>query len=280
MKLKSPVRRALLAALTAAGLSLSVLPVAQAQTTSDTLANVRERGTILIGVRNDFPPIGSVDGSGKPVGVGVDLGEAIAEKLGVKAEFVAVTSRTRFPLLQQGSIDIEIGVTTPTVEREKAVDFTIPYIWDAVNMLIKKGDSTKLADYGPPRKIATTQGSFVVDVLKEQLPDVQLELFQEFPEAVAALLNNRVDAVGINRASAAAFFKRNPDKLALSEDFFRDPWAIMVRKNDSNIRVEVNNILQRLWAGGEYQAIYEKHFGQAPDFYMWSPYRLQPGIAD
>ncbi len=249
-----------------------------AQAPAGTMEKIKSSGTILVGVRNDFPPIGSVDGRGKPIGFGVDLGEAIAKELGVKVEFVAVTSRTRFPLLQQGSIDIEIGVTTPTVEREKAVDFTIPYIWDAVDLLIKKGASAKLSDYGPPKKIATTQGSFVVDVIKQQLPQAELVLFQEFPEAVAALQNGRVDAVGINRASAVAFLQRDPKRLALSEDFFKDPWAIMVRKNDSPMRVAVNNILQKLWSDGSYQALYKKHFGDNPDFYMWSPYRLQPGI--
>lgn len=251
---------------------------AYADVPADTLEKIQSSGTILIGVRNDFPPMGSVDGRGNPIGFGVDLGKLIAEELGAKPEFVAVTSRTRFPLLNQGSIDIEIGVTTPTVEREKAVDFTIPYIWDAVDLIIKKGESKRLEDYAPPKKIATTQGSFVVDVIKEQLPDVELVLFQEFPEAVVALQNGRVDAVGINKASAAAFLKRDPDRLDLSEDFFKDPWAIMVRKNDSNIRVAVNNILQKLWADGTYQKLYQEHLGVEPDFYMWSPYRLQPGI--
>jgi len=263
----------------AAVLSLAATAVpAHAQATDGSVAKAKARGTLLVGVRNDFPPIGSVDGSGNPVGFGVDLGAAIAKELGIKPEFVAVTSRTRFPLLQQGAIDLEIGVTTPTVEREKAVDFTIPYIWDAVDLIVEKGASVKLADYAPPRKIATTQGSFVVDVIKQQLPNADLQLFQEFPEAVAALQNGRVDAVGINRASAVAFLKRDPDKLALSEDFFKDPWAIMVRKNDSDMRVTVNNILQKLWAEGAYQEMYKKHFGAEPDFYMWSPYRLQPGI--
>ena len=82
----------------------------KAQVPKDTVEAIKSKGEILIGVRNDFPPIGSVDGRGNPIGFGIDLGNAIADALGVKAKFVAVTSRTRFPLLKQGSIDIEIGV--------------------------------------------------------------------------------------------------------------------------------------------------------------------------
>src|SRR5690242_886709 len=104
-----------------------------AQPAADTLAKVKAAGTLLAGVRNDFPPIGSIDTGGKPVGFGPDLADAFAKKLGVKAEFVPTTSRTRIQLLQNGSIDCEFGITTPTVEREKTVDFSIPYVWDAVS---------------------------------------------------------------------------------------------------------------------------------------------------
>ena len=57
-----------------------------------------------------------------------------------------------------------------------------------------------------------------------------------------------------------------------------DPWAIMVRPNDSRWRTALNHTLQALWRDGVYQTLYEKHFGSKPKFYMWSPYKLQPGI--
>ena len=270
-------KKALPTLMLAAGLTAVGVSPANGQARA-TLDKAKASGKLLVGIRNDFPPVGSVDESGKPVGFGVDLGAAISKKLGFAPEFVAVTSRTRIPLLEQGAVDIEVGVTTPTVEREKTVDFSIPYLWDAVNLLIKKNGPDKLSDYAPPRKIASVQGSFVVTLIKERLPNAELVLFQEFPEAVMALQNGRVDAVGINRASAVAFLKRDPARLGLSQDFFKDPWAIMVRKNDSGIRVAVNNALQELWSDGTYAALYEKHFGSKPNFYMWSPYQLQPGM--
>ena len=122
-------------ALGAVGAGLGAMAMASeaiAQTPlADTLAKVKSAGTMLAGVRNDFPPIGSIDTDGKPVGFGPDLALAFGKKLGVKVEFVPTTSRTRIPILQNGSIDCEFGITTPTVERELTVDFTIPYVWDA-----------------------------------------------------------------------------------------------------------------------------------------------------
>jgi polar amino acid transport system substrate-binding protein len=193
-------------------------------TAGDTLAKVKAAGKMLAGVRNDFPPIGSIDTSGKTVGFGPDLAEAFAKKLGVALDLVPTTSRTRIPLLQNGSIDCEFGITTPTVEREKTVDFSIPYVWDAVGMIIKEGASRKVADYGPPKKVATTQGSYIIDLFKQHIANPDIVLFQEYPDAVQALRNGKVDAVGVNVASSVAYV-RPGSGLVMSENMVRDPWG-------------------------------------------------------
>ena len=274
-------RRAALGAGALLGAAAIAPTRAQAQTAQptagDTLAKVKAAGTLLAGVRNDFPPIGSIDTSGKPVGFGPDLAEAFAKKLGVKAEFVPTTSRTRIPLLQNGSIDCEFGITTPTVEREKTVDFSIPYVWDAVSIIIKEGASKTVKDYAPPKKVATTQGSYIIELLKDNIANPEIVLFQEYPDAVQALKNGKVDGVGVNRASAVAYVRKGSG-LDMSENMVRDPWGIMVRPNDSNWRNWLNHTLQELWKDGTYKALWERHMGEAPDFYMFSPYMLQPGI--
>src|SRR5215472_17019995 len=260
------------------GLSTAVgtAATAWAQTAvADTLAKVKAAGTMLAGVRNDFPPIGSIDTGCKQVGFGPALAEAFGRRLGVKTEFIPTTSRTRIPLLQNGSIDCEFGITTPTVEREKTVDFSIPYVWDAVGMIIKEGSNRRVADYGPPKKVATTQGSYIIDLFKQHIANPDIVLFQEYPDAVQALRNGKVDAVGVNVASSIAYV-RPGSGLAMSENMVRDPWGIMVRSNDSNWRNWLNYTVQVIWKDGTYKTIWQKHMGTEPDFYMFSPYMLQP----
>ncbi|MCS0503364.1 substrate-binding periplasmic protein [Ancylobacter mangrovi] len=264
--------------LKSAGLALAVLTVGFTGAHAEgTLDKIKERGKVIFGVRYDFPPVGSVDESGNPVGFGVDLGKMIAKKLGVPVEFVQTTSSSRIPLLQNGSIDAEIGVTTPTVKREEVVDFTIPYIWDSVALIIKKGASKKLEDYAPPKTIAATQGSANIDVVKGLMPNAQFIYMQEYPDAVVSLLNGKSDAVATNRMNAAEILKKY-DQLDISDDFYRDPLAIMVRQNDSLWRNYLNKTIQEFWSDGSYQTLYKKWFGTDPNFMMWSQYRLQPGI--
>lgn len=239
---------------------------------------IKRTGVFNAGVRFDFPPVGSIDSAGKPVGFGPDVAALIAAKMGVKLEFTQITSQTRMPLVQSGRVDADIGPTTPTKQREEAADFTIPYVWDGVTLVIHKGASTNIKDYGPPKKLSTTQGSFILDLMKAEVPNAEFVLFQEYPDAIVALLNKKVDGVGVNRFNGEAFVKRHPDQLALADDYFVDPWAIMVRQNDSKWRNFLNWTLQELWAEGKYQEVYAKHFGSPPRFNMWSQFRLQPGI--
>jgi polar amino acid transport system substrate-binding protein len=143
--------------------------------------------------------------------------------------------------------------------------------------VIPKGQSKNVKDYAPPKKLATTQGSFIIELMKNEVPNAEIVLFQEYPDAIVALQNRKVDGVGVNRFNGEAFVKKNPN-LDLAEDFFVDPWAIMLRQDDSKWRNFLNWTLQELWQTGQYQELYAKHFGAPPRFKMWSEFRLQPGI--
>lgn len=232
----------------------------------------------MAGVRTDNPPIGYLDGNGEFQGFGVDIAKEIAQKLGVKARFVPTNGQTRIPLINSNRIDAEFATTTPTKEREEVVDFSIVYIWDTVAPLVRKGDSKEPRAYGPPRKVSTIQGSYAITLFKDIVPNAEFTVFPEWSDAVLALISGKVDAVLTNRYVAASMVSRYADKLEIGESFFDDPQAIMVRENDSKWRKTINWSLQELWAEGKYQNIFEKHFGYAPNFVLWSEKGLQPGI--
>jgi polar amino acid transport system substrate-binding protein len=244
---------------------------------ASTFDKIKESGVFKAGVRFDYPPLGYVDASGKAVGFGADLAAEFAKRLGVKVELVENTSRTRIPLLLNGSMDAEIGPTSPTVEREKVVDFTIPYLWDTGTVLVRKGDSLEPKDYGPPHKVGVTQGSLFVELFKAVRADAQFTVFQEYTDAVAALQQKRVDAVLINRSNALGFAKGQPG-IAVGKNFIDLPLGITVRQNDSKWRNWLNLTLQQIWKDGTYKRLYHKNYGEDPTFYMWSPTQLQPGV--
>ena len=71
-----------------------------------TLDVVKKRGTLIAGVKNDYPPAGYLDSKGEWVGLDVDMAKYIAKKLGVKLQMEAVSSRTRIPMLVNNNVDL------------------------------------------------------------------------------------------------------------------------------------------------------------------------------
>ena len=136
--------------LAAAVLAMSSAGPVASQEVKSTLDTIRERGKLLAGVRFDAPPYGYVDMSGKPIGYGVDVAKAMAEKLGVDVEFVQTTSKTRIPLLQTEKIDAEFGITSMSATRDEVVDFSITYNWDPIAILTHKDMPDEPSAFAPP----------------------------------------------------------------------------------------------------------------------------------
>ena len=93
-------------------------------------------------MREAAPPYGFKDANGEYLGFATDIGKAIYaavnKELGgaIKANYVAVTSQTRIPLLQNGAIDLEAGATVMTIGRSKVVDFSIPHFVTSTSVLV------------------------------------------------------------------------------------------------------------------------------------------------
>ena len=111
------------------GLALVAAPALAQVPAGTTLDEVKKRGVVRVGVRQDVPGFGIVDEKGATVGFDIDVATELASRLGVKVELVPVTAATRIPLLQQGRLDMIVATLTHYRERDKVVDFTIGYFW-------------------------------------------------------------------------------------------------------------------------------------------------------
>jgi polar amino acid transport system substrate-binding protein len=267
-------------ALMCAALLGSGSAASQTAPVKSTLDVIKERGVLLAGVRFDYPPNGFVNSKGEVVGYGPDLAREFAKHLGVDVKFVQATSQTRIPLLLNGQIDAEFGITTPSKVRDEVVDFSLVYNIEQTVVLVRKGESRDPKDYmGSGRPIGVLQGSIFGDLWKQQDPTAELKLYQEYPQLSVAVLQKKVDASLMNYATAVEFAKNHGGDLVIGEPFFQDVHSIMVRENDSNWLDWVNWGLQRLWKNGRLQEIYEHYYKFPPTMDIWQNKMLQPGIS-
>src|SRR5438093_10932144 len=128
------------AAITAVALMVACPAWAQ----SDTMASVKQKGKLVVGVKADYKPFGYTDPSGKIVGLEIDLANDVAKRMGVQIELVPVIAANRMEFLKQGRIDLMIATMAYKPDRAEVVGIPQPFYYaGAANVFAKKGSGLK-----------------------------------------------------------------------------------------------------------------------------------------
>ena len=133
------------------GIILSVLAltffIGQGVAQADKLQEVKDRGTLIAGVKDAVVPFGYVDEeTNKIVGFDIDVCQYIADQLGVDLEIKPVTSATRIPKLVQGNVDLVAATMTHKFSRDDTIDFTLTYFMTGQKILVKKDSGINSVD--------------------------------------------------------------------------------------------------------------------------------------
>jgi len=229
------------------------------------LETVKKRGKMLVGVKTDFPPFGSVDAAGKNVGFDVDLAYEFGKALfgdPAKVELVSVTSGNRIPYLQSGKIDIIIATVTVTDERRKVVEFSEPYFLSGSLLLVpKKSPIVDVKDLNG-RKVAVVQGSIQDQDIAELAPKATRLKYGKVTEAVLAVKAGHADAFAQDDILILKLAKENPDMWVAGKPFYPRPYGIAVQKGDTEFINWVNTQLKRMARDGSFERIWKKHLGE------------------
>ncbi|MBL8831524.1 MAG: transporter substrate-binding domain-containing protein [Rhodospirillales bacterium] len=229
------MKRLLRIALSTAVVALGLAAPAAAQ---DTIAQIKQKGTIVVGVKNDYKPWGFLDPSGKIVGLEIDLIDDVAKKLGVKVEMIPVTAANRMEFLQQGRIDMIVATMGDTEARRKVVGMIEPnYYAGATNVLAPKSANLKQWSDLKGRKVCAVQGAYYNRRVSEMYaPD--LVVFPAVPDALNALQGGNCiaflfdDTLIVSTLSGGDAKWANYEMPLVSED--PQLWAIGVRLSDLN----------------------------------------------
>jgi polar amino acid transport system substrate-binding protein len=251
-------RRHLLAATAAFTLVASLAswaPAAQAQTVAD----IKGKGTINVGLLVDFPPYGTVDTSNQPDGYDADVAKLLAKDLGVKVNLVPVTGPNRIPFLLTNKVDVLVASLAITPERAKQVQFSRPYsaativLYGAKKANIKGAADLKGVRIGVAR--ASTQDTTVTAMAPE---GTDIRRFDDDASAMQALMSGQVDAIGCSTTVAAQIAKRAGDafesKFVLRQQFM----AVAMRQGQPDLLKGMNDFVAKNTANGELNKLYVK----------------------
>ena len=246
------------------GIALVLFWAAQPALAASTLDTVKARGKILLGVKTDYPPFAYLDSSQRYQGFDVELWQEFAKQLGVTIEYVAITSQSRIPTLLSGAIDAVSGGTTHTIARDKSIDYSVTYFVTGQRLLVRKGRGIKgPTDLAAPRITADVQGANSGANFMKAQPQGKLTTFQEYPQAVLALMQGRADAVTSDDVLLAQFAADHPELEVVGPFMTREHYGMLMREDDSKWRDWINFSIQTAFKNGTYMRLYHKYFGPA-----------------
>lgn len=231
-------------------------------------------GVITVGADTAYPPFESAvatpqAGGAKYEGFDVDLGDAIAAKLGVKWEVVSTAWDGIIPGLQAGKYDVIMSAMTITDERKQQITPSYPYILSDQSIAVKKGSTIKEPRDLKGKKVGVqvdTTGQFEAEkTLGKAYKD--LKKYDDILLAFQDLRAGRVDAVVNDLPGSQWIIDQNyKDQMELAKVIKTDEaYGIWVKQGNTKLLEAINKALEEVIADGTYAQIYEKWFGAAPD---------------
>ena len=247
--------------LIAAG-TLAVLSIAAAHAGAD-FDKIKKSGVLRIGTEGTYPPFTYHDSDNQLVGFDVEIGRAVAQKLGVKPQFLEGKWDGLIAGLDGDRYDAVINEVGITDARKQKYDFSDPYIASKAVLIVKadNADIKSFADLKGKKAAQSLTSNF--GKLAEQ-NGAELVGTDGFDQSIALVLTGRADATINDSLSFYDFKKHKPDadvKIAAQEEN-ADYSGVIVRKGDPELVAAINKALADIKADGTYKKIADTYFGQ------------------
>lgn len=238
------------------------------------LEKIKASGEISLGHRDASIPFSYLDDKQQPIGYSMDICQeivkALEKKLGVEklnVKLVPVTSSTRIPLLANGTVDLNCGSSTNTIERQAQVAFAPTTFVTATRYVSKKADNLgKLEDLKGKTVVSTAGTSnirWVTGANQEQNLGLNIIPAKDHAEAMLTVERGRAAAFFMDDILLAGLVatSRNPGEWVISEDAYTvEPYAIMQPKDDPEFKKLVDETIIGLMKDGSLQKLYTKWF--------------------
>ena len=235
-----------------------------------TLDEIKESGTVKIGVFSDKNPFGYVDENGDYQGYDIYFGDRLAKDLGVEVEYVSTDAANRVEYLKSGKVDIILANFTVTAERAESVDFALPYMKVALGVVSPDSALITSADELNGKKLIVTKGTTAETYFSENYPDIELVKFDQYTEAYNALLDGRGDAFSTDNTEVLAWALQNDGfSVGIESIGNLDTIAPAVSKGNETLLTWINDEIKTLadeqFFHADYKATLEPVYGSSVD---------------
>jgi polar amino acid transport system substrate-binding protein len=257
--LKSWIRISLFAAFVS--VSAAALPAHVSAQDSPVLDRIVETGTLRVGMSGTQPPFNMKTRDGTPMGLEVDLANALAAAMKVELKIVEIPFADLLTSLQNGDVDMVLSGMTITADRSRSVSFVGPYVVSGKSILTKSANLAAVQEAGELNesdiRLVTLRNSTSEQFVRANLPDAQLTTVDSYDEAIEMLRAGQTGAVVADVPICVITMLRYPNEgfATLNQPLTLEPIGIAVPANDPQLQNLVRNYLTALEGTGILEAL-------------------------
>lgn len=232
-----------------------------------TMQQLVDRGSITIGTKFDQPLFGLVAPDGEPVGFDVEMGQIVADSLGVEAVFEEAPTPQRESLIETGEHDIIVATYTINETRKEVVDFAGPYYVAGQSiMVMQDNDEIGGPDDLDGQVVCSADGSTPAQNIAENFPEAELVTYTDYTSCLDPLRSGQVDAVSTDNVILAGYVDENPDDFMLvGELFTEEPYGIGLPLGDDEFRDFLNDVIESAYEDGTWEEAWNNTAGVVLD---------------
>jgi glutamate transport system substrate-binding protein len=231
-----------------------------------TMAKLHDAGTMTIGTKFDQPLFGLKGPDGNPVGFDVEIGKIIAGALGIpadKIEWKETVSANREPFIENGTVDIVVATYTINDKRKEVISFAGPYYTAGQDILVLKGNPEGIK--GPEdlkdKKVCSVAGSTSEKNIAKY--GVELSTTDTYSNCLEPLRSGKVIAVTTDNVILAGLADQNQGEFeVLNKPFTQEPYGIGLKKDDTQFRNFINDVLEKSYDNGTWKKAWEDTAGK------------------
>lgn len=230
---------------------------------------VSEKGALIIGLDDTFAPMGFRNNQDDLVGFDVDLATEVSSRIDREIEFQSIDWSLKEAELTTGNIDMIWNGYTITEERMKKVDFSIPYMDNSQIIVVLDQSEIQTKDDLKNKIVAAQQSSSAVDAVMadsagmiDQFKNKEIIQYPSNNDVFNDLASGRSDAIVVDETLGRYYMKQNENikYRVLHETFGEEEYAIGFRKDDTELKEQINHALTEILKDGTYDQIYGKWF--------------------
>lgn len=225
-----------------------------------------EQKKIVVGLDDNFPPMGFRDENNQIVGFDIDMAKEAAKRAGLEVEFKPIDWSSKEAELNGKRVDVLWNGLTITEKRKESIAFTKPYMENHQIIIVNANSPIKSKADLAGQVVGTQDGSSSVEAIEKEAAVLQsFKELKKYGDNVAALMDlkaGRLSAVVVDEVVGRYYIAKKPGEYTVLTDHFgAEEYGVGLRKDDKQLLEKIQKALDDMKQDGASAAISQKWFG-------------------